>query len=144
MHVQARTGFDERLREQRQSAYANLLSACDAVYDALDPVMGSTIRPLPPEELAAAWRTVNQTLKVVQRAARTASVAGPADIAGQGLAVHAALHSLVDVWRNRELAAAADQRAIAHATAHQAWTDAVAAYMVLVQGVVQRYDRTAG
>ncbi|WP_415940317.1 hypothetical protein [Streptomyces sp. 039-1] len=137
VRAQAQSGFDERLRDRRQEAYVSLLSACDAVHDALDDVIGAIVRPLPPDDLRSAWRAVNQALNTAHRAARTASVAGPADIARQGLAMHGALLSLVNIWRDPTTAA--DARAIAHAHAHQVWVDAEA-YMVLVQQIVQKFD----
>ncbi|MEU9663476.1 hypothetical protein [Streptomyces chartreusis] len=42
--MQAQQGFDQWLRERRQEAYAALLSACDAVHDALNTVIGHTSR----------------------------------------------------------------------------------------------------
>ncbi|MGA5508936.1 hypothetical protein [Streptomyces umbrinus] len=140
VRAQAESGFEQRLRERRQESYANLLSACDAVHDALNPVVGAATRSQPVDERRELWRSVNQALKEAQRAVRTAALVGPSDIARKGQVMYDALHSLVDVWRAvPELPF--DQRAIAYASANQVWEEASLAYMTRVEQVMQTFER---
>ncbi|WP_369228776.1 hypothetical protein AB5J56_00140 [Streptomyces sp. R21] len=139
--VEAENGFGQWLRERRQDAYAGLLSAGDAVHDALNAIVGHGygVFPLPPDELRAAWRAVNQALNAVDRAARTAGVVGPPGIQEKGFAMREALYTLVNLWRN-PVNPPADQRAIAHAAATQAWEESTAVYLVQVERVMQTFD----
>lgn len=140
VHAQAESGFEERLRERRHESYANLLSACDAVHDALNPIVGAATRSQPVDERRELWRSVNQTLKEAHRAVRTAALVGPTDIADKAQSMYEALHDLVDVWRALP-EPPFDQRAIAHANASQAWEEANIAYMMRVEQVMQTFER---
>ncbi|MFI6494337.1 hypothetical protein [Streptomyces sp. NPDC050564] len=139
VHVQAEQGFDQWLRERRQEAYAALLSAGDAVYDALNTVIGHTVTQPQPEEQRAAWRAVNAALREVDRTDRTVWVVGPPRVARAGLAMRHTLSALVDVWRD-PANSAADQRAISHAAAKDRWGEAAAHFLEQVEQVVQTFE----
>ncbi|MFI6209152.1 hypothetical protein ACIBAI_22560 [Streptomyces sp. NPDC051041] len=138
--AQAEQSFEQWLRERRQEAYAALLSACDAVHDALNTVIGHTLttdRP-PLDERRQVWRLVNQGLKSVDRAARTAAVVGPADVTEKAAAMQEALYGVVHVWRQVP-EPPADQRVVQHADANRAWEEAAALYVATVQQVTQTF-----
>ncbi|WP_369253864.1 hypothetical protein [Streptomyces sp. R35] len=136
---QAEQGFDHWLRERRQEAYAALLSTGDALQDELNTVIGHTITPAPPDEQHAAWRAVNAALREVDRAGRTVAVVGPPRVARNGLAMRAALYDAVAVWRD-PANPPADQRAIAHATANQAWEESATLFLAQVEQAMQTFD----
>ncbi|NGO40655.1 hypothetical protein [Streptomyces ureilyticus] len=144
VRVQAEQGFDQWLRERRQESYASLLSAGDAVHDALNTVIGHTVTPVQPDEQRAAWRTVNAALREIDRTGRTVAVVGPPNVARKGLAMRAALYGVVAVWRDPTITAA-DQRAIAYATANRAWEESATLFLAVVEQVMQTFDggRTA-
>jgi hypothetical protein len=139
VRAQAEQGFDQWLRERRQESYAALLSAGDAVHDALNTVIGHTVTPAQPDEQRAAWRAVNTALNSLDRAARTAEIVSPRDVGTAGLSMRVAQLFVVDVWRD-PTNSAADQRAIAHATAHRNWLEASADYLALIQEDMQTFD----
>ncbi|MFC8201691.1 hypothetical protein ACFUTV_40880 [Streptomyces sp. NPDC057298] len=139
VHVQAEQGFDQWLRSHRQESYATLLSASDAVYDALNTVIGHSVTQPQPDEQSAAWRAVNTALREVDRADRTVWTVGPPRVARAGLAMRHALAELVDVWRAPG-SLAHDQRAIAHATAKDQWGEATAHLLEQVEQVIQTFD----
>ncbi|MFI2764312.1 hypothetical protein ACH5A3_36595 [Streptomyces echinatus] len=138
VRLQAEQGFDQWLRERRQESYAALLSAGDAVHDALNTVIGHTVTPAQPDEQRAAWRAVNAALREADRTGRTVAVVGPPDVARKGLVMRAALYGVVDVWRNPAITAA-DQRAIAHATANQTWQESATIFLAQVEKVMQTF-----
>jgi hypothetical protein len=90
-HVQAEQAHDQWLREGRQQAYAALLSAGDAVHDALDTVIGHTIHRARDDERRAAWRVVNDALNAFDRAGRTAEIVSPGDVVAQQVVMREAL-----------------------------------------------------
>ncbi|MGW0572995.1 hypothetical protein [Streptomyces tauricus] len=140
VYAQAESGFEERLRERRQEAYADLLSACDVAYDAIEPVVElATHNELGSDERRERWRAVNQALTAAQRATRAVSVVGPGDVARRGLAMYEALHALVDVWRIIP-EPPFDQRLIAHSRANEAWEEAGTAYMKRVEQIMQTFE----
>ncbi|MBT2423451.1 hypothetical protein J7F01_41190 [Streptomyces sp. ISL-22] len=137
--LQAKSGFDQWLRERQQEACAMLLSAGDAVNDALDTVIGHTVHPPGPEERQAAWRAVNEALNGFHRACRAAEIVCRRDVGAQALAMRVALHNVVDVWRG-PTNSPADQRAIAFADARRTWVEHAARYIAMVEELVQTFD----
>ncbi|MFF2254591.1 hypothetical protein [Streptomyces sp. NPDC058142] len=136
--MQAQQGFDQWLRERRQEAYAALLSAGDAVDDALNTVIGHTIAPVEDAERRAAWRAVNAALRGFDRAGRTAEIVSLRDVVTQRAAMREALYEVVSVWRDPTIHLA-DQRAIAYADADRAWKDHSTRYLALIQKDMQTF-----
>ncbi|UDM03301.1 hypothetical protein [Streptomyces longhuiensis] len=139
VHVQAQQGFDQWLRERRQDAYAALLSAGDAVHDALDGVMDQTVEPGGPGARRAAWRAVNGALRTFDRAGRTADIVSPPDVGSQRILMREALQDVVAVWRAPS-DPPLDERLIAHAAADRAWRETSARYLALIQKDMQSFD----
>ncbi|MDX2825722.1 hypothetical protein PV416_32790 [Streptomyces ipomoeae] len=140
--VQAEQGFNQWRRERRQETYAALLSACDAVHDALNTVIGHILAGDPPqddEQRAEAWRALNGALRGVDRAQRTAAVVGPLDVTNRAADLRRALYAVVSVWRELPRPPA-DQLAINAANARQAWELAEAHFLTAVWQVTQTFD----
>lgn len=137
--VQAEQAHDQWLREGRQEAYAALLSAGDAVHDALNTVIGHTIHRVEDDERRAAWRAVNDALNGFDRAGRTAEIVSPRDVVAQQVVMREALHGVVSVWRDPTIHLA-DQRAIAFADANTVWHEQSTRYLELIQKGTQAFD----
>lgn len=137
--LQAKSGFDQWLRERQQEACVAVLSAADVVRDTLDPVIGHTIHPPDPEERRAAWRATNDALHGFDSACRAAEIVCPRNVGTEAQAMRTALHGLVDVWRG-PAEQPADQLAIAFAAARRTWTEKLEHYMARVEVLMQTFD----